>query len=47
MKLAKVLSIAVLLLGFVACNKPAGELVGASSGHAFREMNPHGLVFIR
>ena len=47
MKLAKVLSIAVLLLGFVACNKPAGELVGASSGHAFREMNPHGMVFIR
>ena len=47
MKLTKVLSIVVLMLGLVACNKPAGELVGASTGHAFREVNPYGMVFIR
>ena len=47
MKLTKVLSIAVMLLMFVACNKPAGELVGVSSGAAFRESNPYGMVFVR
>ena len=47
MKLAKVLSIAVLLLSFVACNKPAGELVGAGKPMFSREANPYGMVFVR
>ena len=47
MKLTKVLSIAVVLLGMVACNKPAGELVGVSTGAAFREATPYGMVFVR
>ena len=47
MKLSKVLLIAVLLVSFVACNKPAGELIGASDAKAFPEANPHGMIFIR
>ena len=47
MKVTKVLSIVVLLLGMVACGKPAGELVGATSGAGFVEANPFGMVLIR
>ena len=47
MKVTKVLSIVVLLLGMVACGKPAGELVGATSGAGFVEANPYGMALIR
>lgn len=47
MKLTKVLSIAVILLMFVACNKPAGHLVGVSSNSLSSEANPYGMIFIR
>ena len=48
MKVTKVLSIVVLLLGMVACKGkgPAGELVGTMSG-GFVEANPFGMVLIR
>jgi len=38
--------IAVALL-FVACNKPAGELVGASNKGKFYEAQPEGMAFIK
>lgn len=47
MKVTKVLSIVVLLLSMVACGKPAGELVGATSGAGFVEANPYGMVLVR
>ncbi len=47
MKVTKVLSIVVLLLGLVACNKPVGELVGSRPGGGFIEPNPYGMVLIR
>ena len=47
MKVTKVLSIVVLLLSLVACGKPAGELVGATSGASFIEANPFGMVLVR
>ncbi len=47
MKVTKLLSIVVLMLCMVACNKPAGELVGASSGAGFVESNPFGMVLVR
>ena len=47
MKVTKLLSIVVLMLCMVACNKPAGELVGASSGAGFVEANPFGMVLVR
>ena len=40
MKVAKLLSIAVLALGMVACNLPAGELVGARKTKEFQEAVP-------
>ena len=47
MKVTKVLSIVVLLLGMVACGTPAGELVGVGSSAGFMEANPYGMVLIR
>lgn len=47
MKVTKVLSIVVLLLGMVACGTPAGELVGTTSGVGFVESNPYGMVLVR
>lgn len=47
MKVTKLLSIVVLMLCMAACNKPAGELVGASSGAGFVEANPFGMVLVR
>lgn len=46
MKLTKVLPL-VLVGGLLACNKPAGELVGASKGTPFKEANPYGMVFVK
>lgn len=47
MKVAKFLSIVMLALGFTACNKPIGELVGASTYGPAKDVEPHGMVFIR
>ena len=43
----KFLPIIVLLLIFVSCNKPAGELTGLGVRGTFREANPYGMVFIK
>jgi len=46
----KYLTISILALALVACNKPAGELVGVSNAfmnQGFRENNPYGMVFIK
>ena len=47
MKLTKILPLAALLLAMVACNKPAGELVGAGYSGNFKEANPYGMIFIK
>ena len=47
MKVAKFLPIFVLALLMSACNKPAGELVGASVAGPIGEANPYGMVFVR
>ena len=47
MKLTKILPLAALLLAFVACNKPAGELVGVGNSGNFKEANPYGMIFIK
>ena len=47
MKVAKFLSIVMLALGLTACNKPIGELVGASTYGPAKDVEPHGMVFIR
>ena len=47
MKVAKFLPIFVLALLMSACNKPAGELVGASVAGPMGEANPYGMVFVR
>lgn len=46
MKVTKVLSL-VLVCGLIACNKPAGELVGATKSIPFKEANPYGMVFVK
>ena len=46
----KSLVILLCVSSFVACNKPAGELVGAdprNSKVTFKEANPYGMVFIK
>ena len=47
MKLTKILPLATLLFALVACNKPAGELVGAGNSGNFKEANPFGMIFIK
>ncbi|MBQ2438270.1 MAG: SUMF1/EgtB/PvdO family nonheme iron enzyme [Paludibacteraceae bacterium] len=47
MKVAKLLSIAVLVLGVVSCNPPAGELVGSRKSKEFQEAVPYGMVFVK
>ena len=47
MKVTKLLSIVVLMLCMIACGKPAGELVGTTSGAGFVESNPYGMVLVR
>lgn len=43
----KILSIFVLSLLFVACNKPVGEVVGLGTNDTFEEAQPYGMVFIK
>lgn len=43
----KNLSIIVLTLLLVACNKPAGELIGLGTKGSFVEAQPYGMVFIK
>ena len=47
MKITKVLPIAVFSFLLVACNKPAGELVGTGVNSNFKEAHPYGMVFIK
>ena len=47
MKIFKVLSIFVLAVGLSACNKPIGELVGASAFGPAADVEPYGMVFMR
>ena len=47
MKVTKLLSIVVFMLCMIACGKPAGELVGTTSGAGFVESNPYGMVLVR
>ena len=47
MKITRFLPIIVLVLGMSACNKPAGELVGASVGGPLGDADPYGMRFIR
>jgi len=41
------LPIIVIALLLVACNKPAGELVGLGTKDSFHEAQPYGMVFIK
>lgn len=43
----KSLTIILLTFLFVACNKPAGELVGMGAKQSFNEAQPYGMVFIK
>lgn len=43
----KNLTIIALAFMFVACNKPAGELVGMGTKSSFNEAQPYGMVFIK
>jgi len=43
----KSLSIIVLTFLLVACNKPAGELIGLGTKDTFAEAQPYGMVFIK
>lgn len=42
----KMLPLAIALIAMVSCNKPVGELVGASKSKNFHEANPYGMVLI-
>lgn len=47
MKLKTILPILTLLIALVGCNKPAGELVGATKAKNFTEADPFGMILIR
>ena len=47
MKVAKILPVIALSIALASCNKPAGELVGASKSTTFKEANPYGMLFIK
>ena len=47
MKIAKFLPIILLAFGLSACNKPAGELVGAYTTGPMGDVDPYGMRFIR
>jgi gliding motility-associated lipoprotein GldK len=47
MKMTKILPVLVLTLMMSACNKPAGELVGAHVAGFAKEANPYGMVYVR
>lgn len=47
MKIARFLPIIMLAMGLSACNKPAGELVGAPAPGPMGDAEPYGMRFIR
>ncbi len=47
MKITRFFPIIVLVFGLSACNKPAGELVGASVAGPLGDAEPYGMRFIR
>ncbi len=47
MKISKILPLVALAFVVASCNKPAGELVGASKPMNFKEANPYGMLFIK
>ena len=47
MKVAKILPFIACAIMMVCCNKPAGELVGATKSTNFKEANPYGMLFIK
>ena len=47
MKVKKIMPIIMLALGLSACNKPAGELIGAYTSGPTKDVDPLGMVFIR
>ena len=47
MKITKFLPIIALVLGMSACNKPVGELTGASITGSAGDVEPYGMKFIR
>ena len=47
MKVAKFLPIIALAFGLSACNKPAGELVGAPASGPIGDADPYGMTYIR
>lgn len=47
MKVEKIFFVIALTATMVACNKPAGELVGVSGDSKFKESNPYGMIFVR
>lgn len=47
MKITKFLPIILLAFGLSACNKPAGELVGAYTTGPMGDVDPYGMRFIR
>ena len=46
-KKLNVLSLAILVIAMVSCNKPAGELIGIGDSGNFQEANPYGMVLIQ
>lgn len=46
-KKLNVLSLAILAIAMVSCNKPAGELIGIGDSGNFQEANPYGMVLIQ
>ena len=47
MKIVRMLPLIALAIVMVGCNKPAGELVGATKSTNFKEANPYGMLFIK
>ena len=47
MKIAKNITLIMLVVTMTACGGPAGELVGVVTPGNFKEANPYGMVFIR
>lgn len=47
MKLNKIVSVVMIAILVMACNKPAGELVGAYNASNFKEANPFGMLLIK
>ena len=47
MTIKRILPVVVLAIALTACNKPAGELVGAGKNGNFKEANPYGMIFIK